>query len=60
MKSLIGSLIAIFAFFVLVLLLLGSHFGGIEIIAWLVALVASVMFTVRRHRKKKTGAEGGM
>ncbi|MGW2723050.1 hypothetical protein [Streptomyces sp. NPDC001492] len=59
MKSLIGSLIAIFAFFILILAVLGSSFGGIEIIAWLAALVASVIFTIRRHRKGKRDVSAG-
>ncbi|MFF7164072.1 hypothetical protein ACFZBP_22405 [Streptomyces sp. NPDC008086] len=52
MKSLVGSLIAVLAVFALILLVLGSGFGGIEISLWLAALVASVVFTVRHHRRK--------
>ncbi|MFF5498284.1 hypothetical protein [Streptomyces aquilus] len=52
MKSLTGSLISIIAFFVLVLMVLGSGFGGLEIMVWLAALVASVILTLRHHRKR--------
>ncbi|MET7526816.1 hypothetical protein ACWD9K_00045 [Streptomyces sp. 900116325] len=60
MKSLIGSMIAIIALFLIVLLLLGSQFGGLEIIVWLVALTASLVFAARHHKrsKKKEDAEG--
>ncbi|MGA5584524.1 hypothetical protein ACPCIY_25970 [Streptomyces thermodiastaticus] len=53
MKSLTGTIVAITAFFVLVILLLGSQFGGVEITVWLAALIASLVFAVRHHRRNK-------
>ncbi|OIJ85066.1 hypothetical protein BIV25_45000 [Streptomyces sp. MUSC 14] len=60
MKSLTGSLIAVIAFFVLILLVLGSGFGGIEILVWIAALAGSITLTVRHHRKNKAGNSSGM
>lgn len=53
-------MIAIIALFLIVLLLLGSQFGGLEITVWLVALTASLVFAARHHKrsKKKEDAEG--
>jgi hypothetical protein len=57
MKSFIGSLIAIFAIFFLILSVLGSRFGPIEIMVWLAALVASLLFRVRHYRRSKKDTE---
>jgi predicted lipid-binding transport protein (Tim44 family) len=52
-KSLMGTMIAIIAFFLLIILVLGAQFGGIEIIVWLAALTASIFFAVRHHKRKR-------
>ncbi|MEV0598484.1 hypothetical protein AB0I82_04145 [Streptomyces sp. NPDC050315] len=51
MKSLVGTIIAIVAFFILILFVFGSGFGALEISVWF-AFVAALVIAIRANRKK--------
>ncbi|MEU7021324.1 hypothetical protein ABZ990_11800 [Streptomyces sp. NPDC046203] len=59
MKSLIGSIVAVVLLFLLVLVALGTNFGDLEIVVWFVALVASLFFVVRHHRRGRSEGDSG-
>lgn len=49
---LLGQIALVVAVFLAVLLVLGSGFGQLEIMVWLVALAAAITFVVRRQRRR--------